>query len=102
MRYFKGIGIEAFYRIPNRLEEGYGMNIPALEAVIKMGATLIVSVDNGIAAHEQVDYCNEQGVDVIVTDHHECQGNSGHWRLWTQSGRILTIPFQSSVVQELR
>lgn len=74
MRYFKGIGIEAFYRIPNRLEEGYGMNIPALEAVIKMGATLIVSVDNGIAAHEQVDYCNEQGVDVIVTDHHECQG----------------------------
>ena len=50
MRYFKGIGIEAFYRIPNRLEEGYGMNIPALEAVIKMGATLIVSVDNGIAA----------------------------------------------------
>ena len=50
------------------------MNIPALEAVIKMGATLIVSVDNGIAAHEQVDYCNEQDVDVIVTDHHECQG----------------------------
>ena len=74
MRYFKAIGIEAFYQIPNRLEEGYGMNIPALEAVIKMGATLIVSVDNGIAAHEQVDYCNEQDVDVIVTDHHECQG----------------------------
>ena len=74
MRYFKAIGIEAFYQIPNRLEEGYGMNIPALEAVIKAGASLIVSVDNGIAAHEQVDYCNEQDVDVIVTDHHECQG----------------------------
>ena len=103
MRYFKAIGIEAFYRIPNRLKEGYGMNIPALEAVIEAGASLIVSVDNGIAAHEQVEFCNEQGIDVIVTDHHECQGEvPGHWRLWTRSGRTQIIPFQSSAAQVLR
>ena len=75
MRYFKTIGIDAFYRIPNRLKEGYGMNNPALEEVIEAGASLIVSVDNGIAAHEQVEFCNGKGVDVIITDHHECQGD---------------------------
>ncbi len=74
MMYLKKIGIKAFYEIPNRLKEGYGMNIPALTRVIEKGATLILTVDNGIAAHEQVAFCNEKGVDVIITDHHECQG----------------------------
>ncbi|MEG0378771.1 MAG: single-stranded-DNA-specific exonuclease RecJ, partial [Eubacterium sp.] len=46
MKYFKGIDISAFYEIPNRLKEGYGMNIPALERVIEKGASLIISVDN--------------------------------------------------------
>lgn len=74
LRYFNKVGISAFYRIPNRLKEGYGMNIPGLQEVIDAGANLIVSVDNGISAHEQVDFCNDKGIDIIVTDHHECQG----------------------------
>ncbi|MEG0074503.1 MAG: single-stranded-DNA-specific exonuclease RecJ [Eubacterium sp.] len=73
-KYLRSQGMKVFYEIPNRLKEGYGMNIPALEKVINKGATLIISVDNGIAAHEQIDFCNAKGIDVIVTDHHECQG----------------------------
>ncbi|MDD4690936.1 single-stranded-DNA-specific exonuclease RecJ [Eubacterium aggregans] len=71
--YFKEIGIHAFFRIPNRLEEGYGMNTTALAEVKAAGASLIITVDNGISAVEEVAFCNAQGMDVIVTDHHECQ-----------------------------
>lgn len=73
MKYFKSIGINCFFKIPNRLTEGYGMNLPAVDTVIGKGAKLIITVDNGIASKDEVAHANERGTDVIVTDHHECQ-----------------------------
>lgn len=56
--------------IPDRLTEGHGIQIPALAKLIDSGVRLILTCDTGIAAHEAVDYANERGVEVIVTDHH--------------------------------
>lgn len=58
------------YYIPDRFSEGYGLNTPAIEAAKEQGFGLIITVDNGISAVEQVRVANELGVDMIVTDHH--------------------------------
>lgn len=58
------------YYIPHRQDEGYGMNIEALKTLKDMGVKLIVTVDCGISAKKEVDYCAENGIDVVVTDHH--------------------------------
>ena len=72
--YFQAIEISVFYEIPNRLLEGYGMNLDGVRRVKDKGAKLIITVDTGISAHEQVVYANGLGMEVIVTDHHECHG----------------------------
>lgn len=59
--------------IPSRTEEGYGMTCAALDRIAERGATLIITVDTGITAEEEVRYASELGIDVIVTDHHECR-----------------------------
>jgi single-stranded-DNA-specific exonuclease len=59
------------YYIPHRIHEGYGLHKSALDAALKKGISLIVTVDNGISAVEQIKYASELGIDVIVTDHHE-------------------------------
>lgn len=59
------------YYIPHRSKEGYGLHIHALEEARNRGVTLIITVDTGISAVEQIAYANEVGMDVIVTDHHE-------------------------------
>lgn len=58
-----------FY-IPNRFTEGYGPNRNAIKKLHDEGTHLIISVDNGIAAHEEIAYANELGIDFIITDHH--------------------------------
>ena len=63
-------GVVDFY-IPHRIEEGYGLNAEAVAQVCEQGARLIISVDCGVTAVEQVKVACERGVDVIVTDHHE-------------------------------
>jgi single-stranded-DNA-specific exonuclease len=73
--YFETLGIRATYRIPNRLTEGYGMNMTALGEIADLGAKVVLTVDNGIAAHREAEFLKERGVDLIVTDHHECQGD---------------------------
>ena len=60
------------YYIPHR-DEGYGLNIPRLEALAQQGVRLIVTVDNGIAAEKEVAYARSLGIDVVVTDHHQPQ-----------------------------
>lgn len=65
------IGIEADSYIPNRLDEGYGLNIPAVEKIASQGYTLMITVDCGISCIEEVKRANELGIEVIVTDHHE-------------------------------
>ena len=57
--------------IPNRLEEGYGLNKSAIEEIAKCGYQLIITVDCGISSISEIDYANEFGMKVIVTDHHE-------------------------------
>ncbi len=65
------IGIEASYYIPNRLNEGYGLNIPAVEKIASEGYNLMITVDCGISCIEEIKKANELGIQVIVTDHHE-------------------------------
>ena len=59
--------------IPDRLEEGYGLNSEAVSALAAPGVTLIVTVDCGITAGAETAFAASLGVDVVVTDHHECK-----------------------------
>lgn len=61
--------------IPNRLEEGYGLNKPAIEKIAKDGYTLMITVDCGISGIEEIEYANSLGIETIVTDHHEVGEN---------------------------
>ncbi len=70
-KYLSERGLETGYYIPNRLEEGYGLNKDAIEKIIEQKYTLIITVDCGISGIEEIDMCNKLGIDVIVTDHHE-------------------------------
>lgn len=71
--YFKSIDFPVKYYIPNRLEEGYGINEEAIKKIHNDGCDLIITVDCGITSVKEVDLANELGIDVIITDHHECQ-----------------------------
>ncbi|HAN09966.1 MAG TPA: single-stranded-DNA-specific exonuclease RecJ [Clostridiales bacterium] len=73
--YLKKLGANVDYYIPNRLEEGYGINKNALDILKGNGTTLIITVDTGIAALEQVEYAKTMDIEMIITDHHECQEN---------------------------
>ena len=70
-KFLKERGLETGYYIPNRLEEGYGLNKEAVEEIIEQGYTLIITVDCGISGIEEIEKCNKLGVQTIVTDHHE-------------------------------
>jgi len=71
--YFDSINYPVSYYIPNRLEEGYGINEDAIRKIHNEGCNLIISVDCGITSVNEVNLANELGIDVIITDHHECQ-----------------------------
>ena len=65
------LGAEVEYYIPDRFKDGYGPNVEVYKRLIDEGVSLIVTVDNGVAGHEAIDYANQHGVDVVITDHHE-------------------------------
>ena len=69
--FFRSIGFPVQYRLPNRLVEGYGLRSDAVRELAAAGARLIITVDNGSSACEEVDLASELGVDVVVTDHHQ-------------------------------
>ena len=74
----KILGGESVFHIPNRFTEGYGVNIPALEQAKANGVTLAITVDCGIRSFEPLEWAKNNGLDVIVTDHHlsdEVRGN---------------------------
>ena len=73
--YFKSIDYPVKYYIPNRLEEGYGINEDAIRKIKNDGCDLIITVDCGITSVREVDLANELGIDVIISDHHECQSD---------------------------
>ncbi len=71
--YFDSINYPINYYIPNRLEEGYGINEESIKHIHSQGCNLMISVDCGITSVKEIDLANELGLDVIITDHHECQ-----------------------------
>ncbi len=73
-RYLKHRGDGNFsYYIPDRMTEGYGMNCEAVERICASGVKLIVTVDNGVSSSNEINRAYELGMEVIVTDHHECR-----------------------------
>ncbi len=65
--------MELGYYIPDRFAEGYGMSSAAIDMLAEKGVTLIVTVDTGITAIDEIEHAKALGVDVVVTDHHECR-----------------------------
>lgn len=70
-RYMKDRGIEIGTYIPNRLDEGYGLNETAIKEIANEGYNLIITVDCGITAIKETLLAKELGMDIIITDHHE-------------------------------
>ena len=71
--YLSSVGADVCYYIPERLSEGYGLNTAALDRFAEVGIRLIVTVDTGITAVAEAAYAKEKGIDIIITDHHECR-----------------------------
>ena len=69
--FLKDVGLEVDTYIPNRIDEGYGLNKKAIEKIKENGCQLMITVDCGISGIEEVEYANSLGIETIVTDHHE-------------------------------
>ena len=75
LNFFRALGVEAYYYIPDRKSEGYGLNKDAIDKIMLEGAKLIITVDCGISAREEIAYAREKyNVDIIVIDHHRVVG----------------------------
>ncbi len=72
VRALRGWGLECLWYIPDRALDGYGLRVNAIEELYRKGVTLLITVDTGITASEEIKAAGKLGIDVIVTDHHEC------------------------------
>ena len=72
------LGIDSEYHVPNRFTEGYGLNIPAMAAAKERGCSLVITVDCGIRSFEPLEWARDNGLDVIVTDHHISDAERGN------------------------
>lgn len=73
IRFLRSLGARCSYYIPDRLTEGYGLNTAALLDLHRKGVSMIVTVDSGITAVEEIAFAKEIGLKVVITDHHECK-----------------------------
>lgn len=73
--YLKSHGARVEYYIPNRAGEGYGVSVSAIDAIKENGTGLVITVDTGITANDEVIYAKSTGVDFVITDHHECRAD---------------------------
>ena len=73
MDYLKNCGARCLRYIPRRIEDGYGLSTDAIRSLRDQGATLMITVDCGITGNEEVAFARSLGMDVVVTDHHECK-----------------------------
>jgi len=73
--YLRSKGLTCLVYIPDRIEEGYGLTPTALSELAAAGVTLVVTVDCGVTAVEEVLQARTLGLDMVITDHHECQGD---------------------------
>ena len=71
--YLTSMGADVTIKIPKRDGEGYGVSAAAIDLLAEAGVTLIITVDTGITANDEIAYAKGLGVDVVVTDHHECR-----------------------------
>ncbi|MBE6908178.1 MAG: single-stranded-DNA-specific exonuclease RecJ [Ruminococcaceae bacterium] len=71
--YLRGRGGDVVMHIPGRFDEGYGLSCEAIRSLAERGVKLIITVDCGITGVEETAYANSLGVDVVITDHHECK-----------------------------
>ena len=70
-KFLEDVGLNADYYIPNRLNEGYGLNNNAIQKIVENNYELMITVDCGISGIEEINYANSLGLETIVTDHHE-------------------------------
>jgi single-stranded-DNA-specific exonuclease len=73
INFLSGICSNVDYYIPDRIDEGYGLSMGAIDKINQAGTALIITVDCGITAVDEVRHIKELGMDVIITDHHECK-----------------------------
>lgn len=67
----RSVGIDVEYYIPNRMDDGYGLNKKALDKIYSENGRLIITVDTGINSLEEILYARELGIDLVITDHHK-------------------------------
>ncbi len=72
IKFLSSLGATVDSYLPNRLMEGYGLNNNSIDQIKERGTSLLITVDCGISAYDEVEYAKSIGLDVIVTDHHEC------------------------------
>ena len=92
---FKGLkicGADVDYEVPDRITDGYGINENLIKQAYEAGVEVIITCDNGIAAASQIDYANELGMTVVITDHHDVPYEE------TDNGRRYIIPKAAAVV----
>lgn len=92
---FKGLkicGADVDYEVPDRITDGYGINENLIKQAYEDGVEVIITCDNGIAAASQIDYANELGMTVVITDHHDVPYEE------TDNGRRYIIPKAAAVV----
>lgn len=92
---FKGLkicGADVDYEVPDRITDGYGINENLIKQAYEAGVEVIITCDNGIAAASQIDYANELGMTVVITDHHDVPYEE------TDNERRYIIPKAAAVV----
>ncbi len=111
------LGADVLPYVPHRIKEGYGLSTAAITELARKGAKLIVTVDHGVTANEQIEHAKKLGLDVIVTDHHvlpkkppralaivhtvDLCGTGVAWRLcWDIAGKI-SPPYQDLLIEKL-
>ncbi len=72
-KHLTALGFDVDYYVPDRIQEGYGVNRDALDKIRENGTRVVITVDTGITAVEETEYAKSIGMDIIITDHHECK-----------------------------
>lgn len=108
------LGADVQFYIPDRFEDGYGPNKEVYQKLIKQQVQLIITVDNGVAGHEAIEFAMKQGVDVIISDHHELPSQlpsayaiihprhpQGNYPFANLAGAGVALKFASALLEEL-
>ncbi len=70
MKGLRAVGADVDFRVPDRVRDGYGVNVHLIDEAVDDGVDTIVTCDNGISAYDEIKYGKEHGLTIIVTDHH--------------------------------